>query len=383
MGVTSLLLEGAALAVAWSGDEGIAWIVPTMAPLVGCALVGLVLSIRVSPNPVGWLFLGTSLLIGLGKFSDAFAGVTSAAFAQDAANVAASLFEPLVLFVLPALLLFFPDGRLPSRRWRPVAWLLVAALVSFMVGECFSPGIVVPDSGRHFINPIGLGGRAGNASGLAAFLGLIFLLALMLAGAASLIVRYRHATGLLRLQLKWFGATASILALVVVGLPISWILAVPNTAYSVLLATAATGLVVASGVAVLRYRLYDIDVIIRKTLVYTALAVTLAILYLGGITLMTQALRSVSGQSSALAVTVSTLAVAAAFQPVRSRIQRAVDRRFYRRKYDGARTLQEFSGHLREHIDLDALGAELISVVYDTVQPSHASLWLQTRSPTL
>jgi hypothetical protein len=135
------------------------------------------------------------------------------------------------------------------------------------------------------------------------------------------------------------------------------------------------------GIAILRYRLYEIDVIIRKTLVYAALAATLALMYLGGISLTTWALRSVIGQSSALGVTLSTLAVAAAFQPLRTRIQRTVDHRFYRRNYDASKTLEAFSGRLREQIDLTALHSEVLGVVTDTVQPSHASLWIRPSEP--
>jgi hypothetical protein len=152
----------------------------------------------------------------------------------------------------------------------------------------------------------------------------------------------------------------------------------PNTPFPtavwVITATITIGSV---GIAVLRYRLYGIDVVVRRTLVYASLVGVLAVLYLGGIFLIDRGLQAVTGQSSALAVTVSTLGVAAAFQPMRGRIQRLVDRRFSRAKYDGTRTLEAFAGRLRDQLDLDALHAEVLDVVRATVQPRTASLWLR------
>ena len=158
-----------------------------------------------------------------------------------------------------------------------------------------------------------------------------------------------------------------------------WVTALQN------LALLSFGLIpVAIGIAVLRYRLYEIDVIIRKTLVYAVLIGALALVYLGGISLIGWTLRDVAGQSSTLAITLSTLAVAAAFQPLRHRIQQAVDRRFYRQTYDAQRTLDAFNGRLREHVDLDSLQNEVLGVARETLQPGHATLWLRpptTRTP--
>jgi hypothetical protein len=134
---------------------------------------------------------------------------------------------------------------------------------------------------------------------------------------------------------------------------------------------------IAIGIAVLRYRLYDIDVIIRRTLVYAALVGCLAVVYLGGVYAIQAAVRSVSGQSGTLAVTVSTLLVAAAFQPLRTRIQRAVDHRFYRRRYDAARTIEAFSGRLREQVEIETVSDDVLDVVRDTLQPAHVSLWVR------
>ena len=373
----SVVSVACALAVAVSSSHSSAWIVPNVAPLLGCAFVGLVLCLRVPTNAIGWLFLITALLLGVGKLCDAYSGVSPMLFGGREAAFAAALFEPLVLFVLPALLLLFPEGRLPSRRWRPVGWLWAIAVLALIIGQLVTPDNGTLDSGRAWRNPFEVTGIVGAVASYVAFLGLLTVFPLMIAGAVSLITRYRRATGLLRQQLKWFGTAATVLAIAVVGLPLSWASPSWTTWYSALLSAAGTGLAVATGVAILRYRLYEIDVIIRKTLIYAGLAAMLATLYLGGIWATTWVFRSITGQSGALAVTLSTLAVAAAFQPLRTRIQRSVDHRFYRQKYDAARTLDSFSAHLRDQIDLAALHTDVLDVVHVTLQPSHASIWLR------
>ena len=321
--VISVLSLACALAVAASSGEGLLWIAPNVAPLIGCACVGLMLCLRVPKNAIGWLFLVTGFLIGVGKLCDAYSGVSPGLVGSRGSASAAGLLEPLVLFVLPALLLLFPEGRLPSRRWRLVGWFWAVAVLAFVVGQLVTPDNGTLDSGRMWHPPLAVSGFAGGAASFVAILGFLMVFPLMIAGAVSLIRRYRRATGLLRQQLKWFGAAATVLAIVVVGLPLSWASPSWTTWYSALLSAAGTGLVVATGVAILRYRLYEIDVIIRKTLIYAALAAILATLYLGGISLTTWVFRSITGQSGALAVTLSTLAVAAAFQPLRTRIQRS------------------------------------------------------------
>jgi hypothetical protein len=189
-----------------------------------------------------------------------------------------------------------------------------------------------------------------------------------------------------RQQVKWLIGGAAI-ALTCLGImlfgPASSSSTLVQTAISIALPIGLAALPVSIGVGILRYRLYEIDVIIRKTLVYAVLAGTLAVTYLGGISLIDHALQAVTGQSGALAVTVSTLVVAAAFQPLRARIQRAVDQRFYREKYDATRTLDAFAGRLRDQIELDALTADVLGVVRLTLQPRHASLWLRPADGSL
>jgi hypothetical protein len=210
----------------------------------------------------------------------------------------------------------------------------------------------------------------------------------MLASALSLVLRYRRSGGEERQQIKWMAFSASVvvvlyaMAMVVsVAFPEeSW-----TTAGSVWWLNLLTYVVLASfttvpiavGIAVLKYRLYEIDVIINRALVYAALTATLALSYLGSVVTLQYVLRALTGQESTLAVVASTLAVAALFNPLRRRVQALVDRRFYRRKYDAAKTLEAFSARLREETDLDALGQGLVGVVRGTVQPEHASLWMR------
>jgi hypothetical protein len=203
----------------------------------------------------------------------------------------------------------------------------------------------------------------------------VLLLAGIAGAVAALIVRFRRATGLERLQLKQLVFAAA------VTLP-SMALAAPfyydSVLVQIVIALALLALPVAAGLAILRYRLYHIDVVINRTLVYGTLTATLAAVYLGSVLVLQLALSTFT-EGSGLAVAVSTLAVAAMFRPIRSRIQDEVDRRFFRNKYDAARTLDRFGTHLRDQVGLSEIGADLLTVVGDTVQPTHASLWL--RSP--
>jgi hypothetical protein len=192
----------------------------------------------------------------------------------------------------------------------------------------------------------------------------------------SLVVRFRRARGVERQQIKWFAYAAMLFiswAAVEQLLPVR----LPPVANELLLIVSLQGLWIAVGVAVLRYRLYDVDVVINRTLVYAVLTFLLGLIYFGAIALSQAALRTLAGGESSLAVVASTLAIAALFSPLRRRIQAFIDRRFYRRKYDARKTLEGFSAKLREETDLDRLGGELVSVVHETMRPQHAALWLK------
>jgi hypothetical protein len=264
------------------------------------------------------------------------------------------------------MLLLFPDGRLPSPRWRPAAWLVAAALTLVFLHSAFAPGRIA-DFPRD--NPLGLDGIAGEIAGwLSLALPLVSVAAL--ASVASLVVRLRRSSGDERQQVKWLATGGAVLF---VGIVASNVPGGPGL-LAILLGQMAVAAAV--GIAILRHRLYDIDVVINRTLVYGALTAALAAAYLGSVLLLQLALNPLTASSN-LAIAGSTLAVAALFQPARRRIQAIVDRRFFRRKYDAARTLERFGAQLRDEVDLDALGDDLRAVVTETMQPAHVSLWLR------
>jgi hypothetical protein len=226
-------------------------------------------------------------------------------------------------------------------------------------------------------NPLGLRGASDLFDALTGF-GWLFMGIGVVLAAVAMVRRLRRSRGLEREQLKWIAFAAGVVGVIVALDEISYFANVEglNSLRDTLLGVGLAAFPLAAGVAILRYRLYDIDVVINRAVVYASLTATLAGAYLGLVLLLQLALDSLTSGSS-LAVAVSTLAVAALFRPARARIQAAVDRRFYRRKYDAARTLEDFSARLREQVDLDALGGELRAVVSDTMQPTHVSLWLR------
>ncbi len=352
------------------------------------ATVGAILAARVPANPIGWLFLGFALVATVGGAADSYVSQQHSAASEiagaSAVGLAASVLEgPIVLVPIAALLLLFPDGRVQPGKWRRVAQFELLAGGLFVLGSMFAPGTLNTSASASIQNPLGVGGFLGTVASAIQGLSFLTLLGLMVVSAIGLFRRFRRASGVPRQQLKWLASACGLFVIAFACGPALWVINTSwsNNLWTVLFLVAATSIPVATGVAVTRYRLYEIDVIVRKTLVYAALAAMLALVYLGGISLITWAFRSVTGQSSALAVTLSTLGVAAAFQPLRTRIQRVVDRRFYRRKYDAAQALQGFSSRLREQVDLDALHTEVLAVVTDTLQPSHTSLWLRPSKP--
>jgi hypothetical protein len=372
-----------ALGQAAANHAATLWILTDLLPQIGCATVGLVVCLRARGNRIGWLFLALGAAVGVGAACDVYAAYGTTL--RSVAGVAAHALTALPLVLVPGLVLVFPGGRLHSARWRPAAIAWLAGTAAVVVGFLISPGPMELNADPGLRNPIGVESVVGSAAGYGGLLGIIAVFGVAAVAAAGLVVRFRRATGDERQQLKWFGSAAAAVGVVAVASPALWTAAAPWSTWVVNTAwvAASTTLVVATGIAVLRYRLYEIDVIIRRTLVYTTLVAALAGAYLGGILVIDAALRAITGASGALAVTVSTLVVAGLFQPLRGRIQRIVDRRFYRGKYDAARTLELFSGRLREQIDIDALRGELLAIVGETVQPRRADLWLRalTRDP--
>jgi hypothetical protein len=363
-------------------------------PILAFPIVGAMIASRRPRNPIGWICLADGLLwtfLGLLDYYSVYGVAKPGSVPFPAAMAGLSLWLWVPTVGLPAiyLVLLFPDGRLPSRRWRPLAWLAGAVIVLASVGSGLSPGPIAELGGVR--NPFGLEGQPWVA--YAANVGLVPFLVCILASVVSLILRYRRSRGDERQQIKWIAFAASFVGLGFVGAMVSGLVAfvfAPETwegtadsaplwfdlLFSVVLLSFG-GVPAAVGVAVLRYRLYDVDLIINRTLVYGSLTATLAVLYFGSVVSLQAALRVLTGQESTLAIVASTLAIAALFSPLRRQVQRFVDRRFYRRKYDAAKTLAAFNARLRDETDLDALSNDLVGVARGAVQPEHASLWLR------
>jgi hypothetical protein len=344
---------------------------------VANATVGTIVAIRRPAHPMGWLLVAVGLLFAMDSFAEQYArhglltGVDSVPAVPVMAWVSFWLDAP-ALFLLLFVVLLFPDGRLPSRRWQPVAWLLAAAAAAG-AGQALRPG-EFPELAP-IRNPFGVQGATTALELLEAGSFLVFAGA-MIALAVSLLGRLHRARGLERSQLKWFtyavalvGVSLAVhLAALAAGLDLI------ELASLVALLVAILGVPVAVGIAVLRYRLYDIDRLINRTIVYGLLTAVLGLSYAGVVVVLGQL---VGQRGSSLAVAGATLSVAALFQPARRRIQAMVDRRFNRRNYDAAQTIEAFSGRLRQHIDLDTLSAELLAVADRTMEPTSASLWLR------
>ena len=376
----ALVLTAGAYALAVVGREGVAGL---DFPLVGAssAVVGGLVASRRPGNLVGWLFLGGALVGAFHALAAEYAVYSIVAdpgslpLAWAAAWVARVIepVGPVIFFIL--LPLYFPNGRPVSPRWRLVAWITVGLLPVGMLLQALTPGETVYETG--IPNPLAVEALRpiGDLVGpplLSTYITMIF------ASATSLVVRLLRSTGEERQQLKWFTYAAAFIPV--------WFLANPPVErafpnlFGLIDSLVIAAVPVAAGIAILRYRLYDIDRIINRTLVYGALTAVLAALYLVGVVVLQYALRWLTGGESQIAVVASTLAIAALFGPLRRRIQGLIDRRFYRGKYDAQRVLDDFSARLRDETDLDQLSDDLIGAVGETVQPAHVSLWL--RPPT-
>jgi hypothetical protein len=340
-------------------------------PLV-FGLVGAVVASRLPGNPIGWLFLGIALLNGIYELSYGWASYAVSVDPLPAARWAAWVADwtsPLTPPLIVASLLLFPDGRLPGPRWRWALWATAPVSVLVLMQFALAPGPI--DEFPPLANPAGVA----SARWLADVNLEPLYTPLFIAGAAALVVRFRRSHGVEHQQVKWFAYAASLVAAYLIfGSVVTGLFGGKDSvAAGFAFAASFAAVPVAAGVAILRYRLYDIDLVIRRTLVYAALTATLAAAYLGSVLLAGLAV----GESG-VAVAVSTLAVAALARPALTRIQALVDRRFYRRRYDAALTLQAFSTRLRDEVDLDALGADLGGVVREALQPAHVSLWLRS-----
>jgi hypothetical protein len=383
----ALLLGGIALALVtrstvpdlpFGGETEDGSVVADLVTLLTFSVVGAIIASRHPRNTLGWLFCSVGVTIGLNSFVGDYAefwlasGFGMSSLGETAAWLSSWLWILLVYFPTSLLLLLFPDGRLPSPRWRPVAWGVALGTAGGVVGNALKAGPLVDFP--QIANPYGVDGPFVWVLGVA---GSIVAAGSMVASAVSLIVRMRRAGSEQRQQIKWlaYGGAMVVGTIFVGSLVILW--SVPVSI--VIMSVALLGLPVFTGIAIVRYRLYDIDLLINRTLVYGSLTLMLALVYFGGVTATQALFQTLTGQQKLpqLAVVVSTLVIAALFNPLRHRIQSFIDRRFYRSKYDAAKTLDTFSARLREETDLTTLSEELVGVVRETMQPEHVSLWLR------
>ena len=354
----------------------------TLVSFLAFPIVGALIASRHPKNPVGWICLAVGLLWMIIFLGDFIPGSGPYPVTMDA--LTQWIWIPPIGLLGIYLILLFPDGKLPSRRWRPLAWLAGVVMVLASLGVTFAPGPLEGHPGMR--NPFGLEGVPWVAT--AVFIVLLLLPLCMLASALSLVMRYRRSEGEERQQIKWIAFAASVVGLLYLiamvsslFFPLGW--GVPGTPLWLgLLQQAAlasfAAVPIAVGFGVLKYRLYEIDLLINRTLVYGSLTATLAAVYFAGVAATETVFRALTGQERQpqVAIVVSTLVIAALFSPLRRRIQGLIDRRFYRRRYDARKTLESFSTKLRDETDLEALNADLVGVVRETMQPTYVSLWL-------
>ena len=364
-------------------DRAPPWFAPLMAlMLVSFSTVGAVIAARRSDNAVGWSLLVISLALGVAFVGQVYADYTLVAapgsLPGGAVAVWLSLWIPVPALVAATFFcLLFPDGRPLSHRWRSVGRLELTGGVLLMLGLSLRPGTLDERNYPGARNPVGIEGAGRLLEGTTTVGTALALVALLLA-VVSMIVRFRRSIGVERQQLKWIVYAGAVAA---GGFALTLFLSGPlANAVFALAFLAFIGVPVAAGVAILRYRLYEIDTLINRTLVYGSLTATLIGMYFGGIVVLQRLFVILTGEKSTLAVVASTLAIAALFNPLRRRLQGFVDRRFYRRKYDARKTLEAFSGKLRDETDLEALNNELVGVVRETMQPVHLSMWLRPDS---
>ena len=345
--------------------------------------VGALISSHRPGNPIGWIFCAAALFQGLSNFGSEYATYAlltepgSVPLGAWVSWLSSWVWAPGLGLILVFLPLLFPDGRLPSRHWAWVGWTggasiaTISALVFVLLWPERGPALlrapVEEEGGSLWVIDLLVGDFA-------------FPLMLLagLAAVVSLFARFRRARGEERQQIKWFAYAAALTLFwmfLIEGIPDSSPLfeAVTNT----LGVLVVPSIPVAAGIAIFRYRLYDIDLLINRTLVYGVLTASLALVYVGSVSALQYAFRALTGGGSQLVIVASTLVIAALFGPLRRRIQAVIDRRFYRRKYDAARMLEAFSARLRDETDLPSLNDDLVAVLRETVQPAHASLWLR------
>jgi hypothetical protein len=348
-----------------------------LAAFIAFATVGALVASRQPRNAVGWMFLAIGLLVALSVSGGEYA---SYVFVEEPGSLPGGRLAAWfyvwtwypVLALIVMLPLLFPDGRVPGPRWPPALWAMAAGTLFISLLWWVKPGPMNdPDMELWPDNPLGIEALDPLYGPIDA-LGSVVLVAFLGTSAASTIVRFRRSRGDERQQLKWMTYGVVVMAVSIALEPL-----VPGDLGDAMFALTIAVLPTATAVAMFRYRLYEIDRVISRTLVYGVLTVILGAAY-AGLVLGGQAVFSSFAGGGDFAIAVSTLVVAALFLPVRARVQRFVDRRFYRSRYDAQRTLEAFGARLREQVDLDTLAGELHRAVDDTMQPARASLWLRS-----
>ena len=370
LGVLSVALSVAAVGLAARNGEGPAELVANhhaigIVTAIGMAVLGALIANRKPRNPIGWLMSLSGLLLGVFSFNQQYAPLAvaeSLPLVGLASWLATWTALPGIAITITSSLQLFPDGRLPSPRWRPVAWVSAAAAVV--------PAAVIAVRAWPLRGPE-LAALTFDHPAIAAVFGIGFLVVLTLSvvSMAALVVRFRRSAGVERQQIKWFAYGAMI------GIPLGLPAQVPF--WGPILELVQPPLMFAGlGIGMFRHRLYDVDRVINRTLVYGLLTAVLGLAYAAGSLVFVLVAGAGSDPPSWL-VAAATLATAAVFRPARRRIQAVVDRRFNRRRYNAAQTIEAFSARLREQVDLATLSAELLAVVDQTVQPTRTSLWLR------
>ncbi len=390
--VAMFVASGVLYTLARSALFPVDWVLFLAFPIVGALIAS-----RRPENPIGWICLASGLLFMFLAVTDNYStyGVArpgSVPFPVAIGTIGNQwLWVPAVGLLGIFLILLFPDGKLLSRRWRPLAWFSGMIIVVLSITEGLAPGPL--ENQGEVRNPFGIEALPWLVT--VSYIILPLLPLCILASAVSMVLRFRRSRGEERQQIKWFTFVASIAGLLYFMVIISGVVIslgsddrLPQTPLWVeLLISLATlsfaGVPIAIGLAVLKYRLYDIDVVINLTLVYGSLTAMLVAVYFGGVATTQTILRALTGQTEQpqLAIVISTLAIAALFNPLRRRIQSFIDRRFYRRKYDARKTLEAFSARLRDETDLESLNNDLAGVIRETMQPAHVSLWLRPDRP--
>ena len=365
------------------------WLEPTVVA-VGYSVIGAIIASRLPNHPIGWICCAIGFIAAVEHFSGEYAVYALVARPDSLTGGKAMLWMSNWVWIfmfglIVFLLLLFPNGRLPSNRWRPFAWFSAAVTVVGAILAAIAPDSTPgPNSEanalRSLPNPFGIEGLPNLQQPVQ-----VLVLSVGLVAAASLVlVRLRNARGIERQQIKW---------LIYASAMLSGALILKDTVFSplgrtpwglwvgyLLVAVGGLGGPIAIGIAILRYRLYEIDTLINRALVYGSLTAMLVAVYFGGIVVLQTVFLTLTGQQQLpqLVVVASTLLIAALFNPMRRRIQSFIDRRFYRRKYDARKTLEAFSTKLRDETDLKALRSDLVEVVRETMHPAHVSLWLRS-----